>query len=298
MKLATFAPPGAAPRVGIVRGNWLLDAHAANPAVPAAMADLLARWETVRSQLDGLAESCTDKSLLHRIADVKVLPPVPVPGRYLDFYSFEGHVKNARAKRGLEVVPEWYQTPTYYNGNPYSFVGHGETVHYPHDEAQRDYEMELAVVIGRTCRNLKPDEWRGAIAGFTILNDCSARVRQMSYAKVGMGPSYGKDFGKAYGPWIVTPDECPDAGRIELTAKVNGQEWSRGLMGTARYDWGAMLAFATKDQELRPGDLVGSGTFAFGCGYELDKFLKPGDTVEMEMLYDGKSLGVLRNGVA
>jgi fumarylacetoacetate (FAA) hydrolase len=298
LKLATFAPPGAAARVGIVRGNWLVDAHAANPAVPASMQHLLEQWDAVAPHLEGLAEACTDKALLHRVGDVKVLPPVPVPGRYLDFYSFEGHVKNARAKRGLEVVPEWYQTPTYYNGNPYSFVGHGEAVHYPPDEAQKDYEMELAVVIGRRCRDLKPDQWRSAIAGFTILNDCSARVRQMSYAKVGMGPSYGKDFGKAAGPWIVTPDECPDASRIELTAKVNGEEWSRGKMGTARYDWGAMLAFATKHQDLRPGDLVGSGTFALGCGYEMDRFLKPGDVVEMEMLYDGKSLGVLRNGVA
>lgn len=297
LKLATFAPPGAAPRAGLVRGNWFIDLNAANPAVPSSMRELLAKWDSVKGHLDGLAEACTDKSVLHRASDVQVLPPVE-PGRYLDFYSFEGHVKNARAKRGLEVVPEWYQSPTYYNGNPYCFVAPGATVSYPPDEAQKDYEMELAVVIGRPVRDLKPADWKSAIAGFTILNDCSARVRQMSYAKVGMGPSYGKDFGKAFGPFIVTPDECPDAAKIELTTKVNGQEWSRGMMGSARYDWGAMLAFATKHQELRPGDLVGSGTFALGCGYEMDKFLQPGDVVEMEMLYDGKSVMMLRNGVA
>lgn len=261
------------------------------------MRELLANWDAAKPHLDGLAEACSDKSVLHRASDVRILPPTE-PGRYLDFYSFEGHVKNARAKRGLDVVPEWYQTPTYYNGNPYCFVGHGEAVHYPADETQRDYEMELAVVIAKPVRDLKPADWRSAIAGFTILNDCSARARQMPYAKVGMGPSYGKDFGKAIGPFIVTPDECPDAGRIELTTQVNGKEWSRGTMGEARYDWGAMLAFATKDQELRPGDVVGSGTFPNGCGYELDRFLQVGDTVEMEMLYDGKSLMALRSGVA
>ncbi|MEK6985564.1 MAG: fumarylacetoacetate hydrolase family protein [Candidatus Thermoplasmatota archaeon] len=296
LKLATFAPPGASPRVGIVRGGWLLDAHAANPAVPASMQDLLANWDAAKPHLDGLAEACTDKSALHRANDVRILPPTE-PGRYLDFYSFEGHVKNARAKRGLDVVPEWYQTPTYYNGNPYCFVGHGEPVRYPAGETQRDYEMELAVVLSRTCRNLDSTDWKSAIAGFTILNDCSARARQMPYAKVGMGPSYGKDFGKAIGPFIVTPEEVPDPGRIELATRVNGAEWSRGKMGEARYDWGAMLAFATKDQELRPGDVVGSGTFAGGCGYELDKFLQPGDVVEMDLAYDGKVLMTLRNPV-
>lgn len=250
------------------------------------------------ARVAGLADACVDKSQLHRLDDVRLLPPVVAPGRYLDFYSFEGHVKKARARRGLDVVPEWYDTPTYYNGNPYAFVGHGSPVRYPADEMERDYEMELAVVIGRPIRDLAAEEWRSAIAGFTILNDCSARKRQMGYAKVGMGPSYGKDFGKALGPWIVTPDECPDPALIELTTKVNGEEWSRGKFGQAHYDWGSMLAFASKDQELRPGDVVGSGTFPDGCGYELGRFLQPGDVVAMEMHYEGRSLGVLSNGVA
>lgn len=297
VKLATF-DAGAGPRAGVVRNRFLLDVHAADASLPADMKGLLSSGPDAMQRLAGLADSCADRSVLHRVDEVRLLPPVPSPGRYLDFYSFEGHVRNARARRGLEVVPEWYQQPTYYNGNPYAFVGHGAEVAYPAGERERDYEMELAVVIGRPVRDLDAADWRSAVAGFTLLNDCSARQRQMGYAKVGMGPSYGKDFGKAIGPWIVTPDECPDPARIELTAKVNGQEWSRGLFGQAHYDWGAMLAFATKDQELRPGDVVGSGTFPNGCGYELGKFLEPGDIVELEMLYDGRSLGVLRNGVA
>lgn len=297
MKLCTF-DAGSGPRAGAVRNRFLLDLHAADPAVPAAMRDLLAGGPGVLARVAGLAESCSDRSLLHRLDDVRLLPPVPVPGRYLDFYSFEGHVRQARARRGLDVVPEWYERPTYYNGNPYCFVGHGEPVRYPPEEPERDYEMELAVVVGRPARDLAKGDWRSAVAGFTILNDCSARGRQMASAKVGLGPAWGKDFGKACGPWLVTPDECPDPARIELSAKVNGDEWSRGAFGQARYDWGDMLAFATQDQELRPGDLVGSGTFPGGCGYELGRSLRPGDVVEMEMSYDGKSLGVLRNEVA
>ena len=297
MRLCTF-DAGAGLRTGVVRNRYVTDLNRLDPAVPADMKALLSGGEETMGRVAGLADACVDRSQLLRLDEVRLLPPVPSPGRYLDFYSFEGHVKKARARRGLDVVPEWYQHPTYYNGNPYAFVGHGEKVVYPKDETERDYEMELAVVIGRPALDLQPDGWRSAIAGFTLLNDCSARKRQMGYAKVGMGPAYGKDFGKAAGPWIVTPDECPDPDRIELTAKVNGEEWSRGRFGQAHYGWGEMLAFATRDQELRPGDLVGSGTFPDGCGYELGRFLRPGDVVEMEMLYEGRSLGVLRNEVA
>jgi fumarylacetoacetate (FAA) hydrolase len=297
VKLATF-DAGAGPRAGVVRNRSLLDVAAADPGLPADVVGLLGLGEEGKGRLAALADSCALPAVLHKVDQVRLLPPVPTPGRYLDFYSFEGHVKKARARRGLDVVPEWYLSPTYYNGNPYAFLGHGSDVRYPADETEMDYEMELAVVVGRTVRDLDPADWRSAIAGYTILNDCSARQRQMGYAKVGMGPSYGKDFGKALGPWIVTPDECPDPARIELTAKVNGEEWSRGRFGQAHYDWGAMLAFASKDQELRPGDVVGSGTFPDGCGYELGRSLRRGDVVEMEMLYEGRSLGVLRNGVA
>lgn len=296
MKLATF-DAGAGPRTGVVRNRSIVDLNAADPAIPADMKALLSAGPEVMARVAGWSDACADRSLLRKLDEVRLLPPVPTPGRYLDFYSFEGHVRKARARRGLDVVPEWYLQPTYYNGNPYAFAGHGATVRYPADERERDYEMELAVVIGRPARDLALEGWRGAIAGFTLLNDCSARQRQMGYAKVGMGPAYGKDFGKALGPWIVTPDECPDAARIEVAARVNGEEWGRGRFGEAHYGWGDMLAFATRDQELRPGDVVGSGTFPDGCGYELGRFLQPGDAVELEMLYEGRSLGVLRTVV-
>ncbi len=298
MKLVTFAPAGAPPRTGLIRNSWVVDLHGADSSVPSDMKQLLASWDDVAPRLEGLADACTDRSLLHRMSEVKLLPPVPSPGRYLDFYSFEGHVKNARARRGLEVPKEWYDHASYYNGNPYCFVGDGQPVAYPADETERDYEMELAVVIRRPVRDLAPADWQSAVAGFTILNDCSARARQMPYAKIGMGPSYGKDFGKALGPAIVSVDTCPDPAKIELVTRVGGEERSRGLFGQSRYDWGAMLAFATQDQELRPGDVVGSGTFPNGCGYETGRFLNVGDVVEIEMRYDGAPIMTLRNAVA
>ncbi|MHB8632347.1 MAG: fumarylacetoacetate hydrolase family protein [Thermoplasmatota archaeon] len=297
VKLCTY-DAGAGPRTGLVRNQMVVDLHAADPGVPQEMKALVAGGNAMLERIRGQASACTDRALLARLADVKLLPPVTKPGRYLDFYSFEQHVKTARAKRGLEVVPEWYQHPTYYNGNPYSFVGPEGRVVFPAGETQRDYELELAVVIGRPARDIQATEWASYVAGYTILNDWSSRAIQMSYAKIGMGPSAGKDFATGIGPWIVTQDECPEPAKIEMAARVNGKEWSRGFFGATRYDWGAMLSFATKGADLLPGDVVGSGTFGGGCGYELDRFLQPGDAVEMDLIYEAKVLGSLRQRVA
>lgn len=296
MKLCTF-DPGTGARTGVVRNQMVVDLNKADPGIPADMRLLLAAGPGMMERVRGHEASCTDPSLLHRLREVRLLAPVLRPGRYLDFYSFEQHVKTARAKRGLDVVPEWYENPTYYNGNPYSLLGPEAPVRFPAGETKRDYEMELAVVVGRPIRDLAEGDWQGAVAGYTILNDWSSREIQMRYARIGMGPSAGKDFATGLGPWIVTPDECPDPNRIELATRVNGQQWSRGLFGAARYGWGAMLAFATRSADLLPGDVVGSGTYGGGCGYELDRFLQPGDVVEMEMLYEGRSLGTIRNRV-
>jgi fumarylacetoacetate (FAA) hydrolase len=282
----------------VVRNQMVLDLLAVAPNLPPRMKDLLRAGDEMMTRLRGYERSCTEKRYFHRLSEVRLLPPVLTPGRYLDFYSFEGHVKNARDKRGLEVAPEWYERPTYYNGNPYAMVGDGAEVDFPVGEEERDYEMELAVVIGRPLRNLGSQDWRPFVAGFTIVNDFSARQRQASYVKNGLGPSYAKDFATGLGPWIVTPDECPDPARIELVARVNGKEWSRGRFEGAHYDWGDMLALASENMDLRPGDVVASGTFTGGCGYEFGRFLEPGDQVEIEMLYEGKGLGTLHNRVA
>ncbi|HET6398692.1 MAG TPA: fumarylacetoacetate hydrolase family protein [Candidatus Thermoplasmatota archaeon] len=297
MRLCTF-DAGEGPRAGAVRGQGtILDLNKADPSIPSDLNAVLAGGEAMMEKVRQFEASCSMPSVLRKLAEVRLLPPVR-PTRYLDFYSFEQHVKTARAKRNLEVVPEWYDHPTYYNGNPYSMVGPDGEVRFPPGETQRDYELELAVVIGKPIRDATPEQAVDAIAGFTCLNDWSARRIQMAYAKIGMGPSAGKDFATGLGPWIVTRDEVPDVGAIEMVATVNGEEWSRGLMRDARYDWGQMLAFATRGAELRPGDVVGSGTFGGGCGYELDRFLQPGDVVALTMRYGGKELGTLRQKVA
>src|SRR5688500_2319659 len=130
LKLCTF-DAGQGPRLGIVRNQMVLDLLKVAPNLPPRMKDLLRAGPEMMQRLHGYEKSCTAKEYFHRLSAVRVLPPVLTPGRYLDFYSFEGHVKAARARRGLDVAPEWYDRPTYCNGNPYAMIGDRSEVDFP-----------------------------------------------------------------------------------------------------------------------------------------------------------------------
>jgi fumarylacetoacetate (FAA) hydrolase len=231
--------------------------------------------------------------------------PVPFPVASLrDFYAFEQHVKTCRAHRGLGMVPQWYEVPVFYFSNPVAVIGDGEPVWAPHGSSALDYELELACVIGSTARDLLPDDSAlDCVAGFTVMNDWSARDLQRAEMAVGLGPSKSKDFATSLGPRVVPFAELKDSyrdGRLHLsmTARVNGKEYSRGNAGAMHWTWPQLLAHASRDTELRPGDVLGSGTVGTGCILELTPeavggWLKPGDVVELEI----ERIGVLRNVV-
>ncbi len=230
--------------------------------------------------------------------------PVPPIVSIRDFYAFEQHVKTARKLRGLDMVPQWYQVPVFYFSNPAGVIGHEDPVAAPQGSEALDYELELACVIGKECTNL-PDDDRAleAVAGFTIMNDWSARDLQRSEMAVGLGPSKSKDFATSLGPELVTFDELQDCYRegrlhLEMAASVNGRVLSRGNAGTMYWTWPQLLAHASRDTMLRPGDVLGSGTVGTGCILELTPevvggWLKPGDVVELTI----ERLGTLRNRV-
>src|SRR5439155_1133906 len=196
----------------------------------------------------------------YRLTDVDLRPPVLYPPAVRDFYAFEQHVKTARALRGLEVPPEWYELPVFYFSNPAAIYGPDDEIPRPPDTAELDYELEVAAVIGA----------RGQIGGFTIMNDWSARDLQRAEMKVGLGPAKGKDFATSLGPVLVTPDEF-DGSTGAMIARVNGEERSRGQLADMYHSWEAIVAHAARNTRLRPGDLLGSGTAGTGC------FLEHGD---------------------
>ena len=146
----------------------------------------------------------------------------------------------------------------------------------------RDGDGSHAAVLGAPLASPRPREAEAAVAGYCLLNDWSARAVQRQVMAVGLGPSRGKDFATSLGPWIATPDDVGDLGAVELCARVNGEEWSRGTPRPMRWSWGERLAFAGDRVSFEPGDVFGSGTLGGGCGLELAKFLAPGDRVELD----------------
>ena len=219
------------------------------------------------------------------LAEVAFRPPVQHPPSVRDFYAFEQHVKTARATRGQEVPPEWYEIPVFYFSNPAAIYGPEDEIPKPPDTNELDYELEVAAVIGAD----------GQIGGFTIMNDWSARDLQRAEMKVGLGPAKGKDFATSIGPLLVTPDEF-DGSSGTMLARVNGEERSRGNLSDMFHSWDAIAAHAARNTQLRPGDVLGSGTVGTGCIFEHGdgRWLHPGDVVELEV----EGIGVLRNRVA
>jgi len=166
-------------------------------------------------------------------------------------------------------------------------------VPWPSFTEKFDYELELAAVIGRKGRNIPADRARDYIAGFTVMNDFSARDIQRKEMRVRLGPAKGKDWCTALGPYLVTPDQIGDPYNLRMTARINGEQWSEGNSSSTYWKFEQMIEFLSKDDTIFPGDVIGSGTVGTGCGLELDRWVKRGDVMELEI----EKIGVLRNRV-
>lgn len=279
--------------MGALAEDGIVDLHATDKSLPDHTLLLLNQG---RDALDRVRDAMQDAEYVLKPDVIEWHPPV-YPGRYLDFYAFEEHTRTARAKRGLDVVPEWYEIPAYYNGNHRAFIGHGHEVRFPPEETKRDFELELAIVIGKPTRDVDEADALDHVAGYSILNDWSARATQVEFMKIGLGPAKGKDFATGLGPVLVIPD--PDdpfdpTGPVRMQARVNGETWADNDLATIHHPVAKLVSYASEGQTLLPGDVLGTGTVGGGCGFELDRYLSPGDEVELEI--DG--IGVLRNRVA
>ena len=238
-------------------------------------------------------------------ADLRFGPPVLQPPSLRDFYAFEGHVRTMWERRGGEVPEAWYRLPIFYFSNTSEIRGPGDPIWSPAASKELDYELEVAALVDTPAVNVSPDRAEEAIGGYTIFNDWSARDLQREETTVRLGPAKGKDFASSFGPWLVTPDELADARAggatgpdLAMTAEVNGVETSRGRWSDAQFRFGEMLARASGDVRLRPGDLIGSGTVGTGCLLEvrdatLGRYLEPGDVVTLTV----ERLGSLTNTI-
>ena len=309
MRLITFLPPGGPACGGWLDGSHVMAARAAwdwlrqrdgSPAEPCPVGT--GRMEGLISAPPGFLREFRDSlggqkptGVAWPVAAVRLMAPLPRPRTIRDFYAFEAHVRNARARRGLGMIEEWYRFPVFYFSNPNAVFGPGDEVPGPADTRMLDFELEVAAVLGRSGRNIRAEEAGEYIAGYMIMNDWSARDLQREEMKVGLGPAKGKDFATSLGPWLVTPDELPSDLSLTMTARINGREVSRGNLGDLHFSFGQMLERASRDCTLYPGEVIGSGTVGTGCLLETEAvpWLQPGDLVELEV----EGLGLLRNTV-
>jgi 2-keto-4-pentenoate hydratase/2-oxohepta-3-ene-1,7-dioic acid hydratase in catechol pathway len=244
---------------------------------------------------------------------VTLLAPVrPVTIR--DFVTFEEHVEGMTAgpDGSSNVPPEWYEFPTFYFSNPHSVIATGDTVVFPAAAERGDFELEVAAVIGavpgRDGAHLAPAEAGAHIFGYTIMNDWSARDVQAREMAVRLGPSKGKDFATTLGPVLVTADEVADVIdadgflQLELEVLVNGVTVGTDLLGNMGWPFEDLVAYASRDTRVVPGDVLGSGTCGRGCLAELwgragelvPAPLVPGDEVVIRV----ERLGEIRNVLA
>lgn len=231
------------------------------------------------------------EGVVYREDEVGWLAPIPRPPSLRDFFAFEDHALQGARRRNEELAAEWYDQPLYYKGNHREIYGPGAAIPWPGYTRRFDFEAEIACVVGRKGRDLSPEEAAGHIAGYAILNDFSARDIQKNEMICRMGPAKGKDFATGLGPYLLTADELPDPDNLEISVSVNGEKWSSGNTRSRYWSFPVMLSHVSQEETVYPGDLLGSGTYYKGCGLDLDRWVKPGDTIELKV----EKLGVLRH---
>jgi fumarylacetoacetate (FAA) hydrolase len=312
MKLVTYSHEahGVQHHAGLLQGDRILNAARLLDAErPLSMRELLDMGPTALSRLDAAAsrfaaDHAAAVFVPREIAvpawESRLAAPLPDPPSIRDFYAFEQHVAAGYRKRGRDLPAAWYEVPVFFFMHTADLLGPNDAVAKPAATAELDFELELAAVIGRAGRDIAVDDAWSYVAGFTIMNDWSARDLQRQEMSLGLGPAKGKDFASSFGPAIVTIDELRDridGGRIDLamSARINDEEVSRDSSASMHWTFPQLIAHASRHATLRPGDLIGSGTCGTGCLLELEvhPWLEPGDEVELEI----ERLGRLRSPI-
>ena len=247
---------------------------------------------------------------------IKWRSPFITPPQLRDCLMFEEHLHNAFSmlrktlaeesddpvaalqeieEKGIFQIPKvWYELPIYYKVNRFSFIGHMEDIVWPYYSKKLDFELEYACILNKTVKDISVEDANNCIFGYTIYNDVSARDTQSIEMQGQLGPSKGKDFdtGNILGPVIVTADEV-DPRNLTMIARINGEQLCKGNSGDARWSFPEVISHVSRSETLVAGELIGSGTVGWGSGLEHGRFLKPGDTIELEV----EGIGILKNTV-
>jgi len=324
MKLVTYLNSNNEQRLGILVNGNIFDAaengKKLSLTLPSDINALLRLEEQGMELAHKVDEAAKDGKVDGGIelSKTNLLAPVPHPPSCRDAYAFRQHVASARRNRGVDMIPEFDQFPIFYFTNHNAIYGPGD-VEVENDHLEKlDFELEVAAVIGKKGRNIEAKDADTYVAGYTIMNDLSARRLQMEEMKLNLGPAKGKDFATVIGPWLVTPDELKSKKRstesgdqydLRMTAHHNGKLVSDGNMKDMTYTFAEIIERCAYGVDMHPGDVIGSGTVGTGCYLELNGtwrreaeergeehtpiWLNDGDSIELEI----EGLGKLSNRI-
>ncbi|MCH9031926.1 MAG: fumarylacetoacetate hydrolase family protein [candidate division Zixibacteria bacterium] len=319
MKLISFLNKDNSERAGIIVDNRVYDIAKSSALlsleIPSDMLEILRMESDGMNKCRELEKAITDGKVSDFEEDSSISPlaPVPHPTSCRDAYAFRQHVATARRNRGLEMIPEFDQFPVFYFTNHNSIIGPGELVVEEDHLHKLDFELEVAIVIGKRGKNISEGDADNYIAGYTIMNDFSARLLQMEEMKLNLGPAKGKDFATSIGPWLVTPDELVERKidtsfgakyDLRMIARHNGELISDGNLKDMNFTFAEIIERVSYGVEIFPGDVIGSGTVGTGCYLELNGtrileakakgdayhpiWLKEDDTIELDVACLGK----------
>jgi 2-keto-4-pentenoate hydratase/2-oxohepta-3-ene-1,7-dioic acid hydratase in catechol pathway len=324
MKLVTFLDSDGKERAGVLidNGQKIVDLRSSNEkngrSLNPGFLSVLAVIEGGDSALEDAKreiESPHSEAIINA-ASTTLMSPIPRPPQIRDCLCFEDHLVQAYEvlrkvkaagepdpeaalaqyeEQGLYRIPDvWYEQPIYYKANRFSVIGTEQDVIWPHYAKIMDFELEFGFFISKAGRDIPKDKALDHIFGYSIFNDISARDTQATEMQGGLGPAKGKDFdtGNIIGPCIVTADEI-DPYNLTMIARVNGEEWSRGSSSSINWKFEDLISYVSRSETLHPGEFFGSGTVGGGCGLELERYLAPGDVVELEV----EGIGTLRNKI-
>ncbi|MBI1857977.1 MAG: fumarylacetoacetate hydrolase family protein [Candidatus Melainabacteria bacterium] len=279
--------------IGVVLDNRIMNLNkASDGAIPNDMLSFISGGEKMLELAHTVVKNPKHDSLLS-LDEVKLLTPLLNPPSLKDFFAFEDHAKAGAERRNEKLPSEWYEVPAYYTGNHREILGPEDEIPWPLYTKKLDFECEIACVVGKHGKNLSIEEASNYIFGYMIFNDVSARDVQKKEMALRMGPTKGKDFANVFGPYLVTKDEVDPKKDFALTVKVNNEIWSSGHFKDQYWGFPLMISHVSQEENIYPGDILGSGTFYKGCGLDLNKWIQPGDLIELEV----PKLGVLRNRV-
>lgn len=283
MKLVTYVHDGVE-RVGAVRGDAVVD-------LSGVAASMLALIDGGPELLDRAREVVDSGTAGAPLGEVRLLAPIPRPRKNIICLgmNYAAHaIESLRAKGLPEKLPEH---PVYFSKLPTAVNHPGAAVPLmPEISPQRDWEVELAFVMGRGGFKIAKGEALGHIFGYTILNDVSARDLQTRHQQFFYSKSF--DGSAPMGPWIVTADEVPDPHALRIQLRLNGETVQDSSTGDMIFDIPTCVATFSTGITLEPGDIFTTGTpSGVGMGMSPQRWLKAGDVMECEI----EGIGVLRN---